>query len=545
MNRTSLLPLLFVVSACAADVAIELSETRTLDQEVVYGEDSRLDYYQSEDEALRALTRESIAAMVNEDAIVYEDDGRVLMRSNTLGQSWGLCEDELFYDHPTAASCSGTLIDDDLLLTAGHCVQSGCSSNRWVFNYYFESEGELAERTVNDVYACDEVVVLSVPGRGGGADYGIVRLDRPASNGHVPARFNLEQWPVSNGDPVHMIGFGSGIPAKLDSGGVVLGDNRGDEQNAFRGSVDAFGGNSGSGVFDADLNVVGILVAGEQDYVRDGRCTRVATLPDSGGEMGGEVITYAILAIAELCESGYPSERLCGIAPECGDGVCSLGEDFASCPDDCEENGGGVDPDDWVCDPALYDAGDGCDCNCGTFDPDCDDPNQRLYNCRPGQVCSDEGVCVDDLPAEPVDPDGVPAAWECDEEFYGAGDGCDCDCGAYDIDCDDPQQRVYNCGPGEVCGEYGECIDPNDPTEPVDPNPVDPIDPDPANPTGDGSPAFGDLIPYSGAGPDGCASSSQRRPGSPMVLALLGLVALRRRSSPAPRGFLPLPFSRR
>ena len=523
MKRTQLLSLLVLTSACASEIDAESGETRTANQEVVYGDDSRLDYYQSDNEDLRTLTQQSIAAMVNEDTIVYEGDGTILLRSNTLGNSWGLCSGELFYDHPTAASCSGTLIDDDLLLTAGHCVQGGCSSNRWVFNYYYESEGNLAQRLEEDVYACDEVVALSVPGRGGGADYGIVRLDRPVSNGHVPAAFNMEQWPVSDGDALHMIGFGSGIPAKIDSGGVVLSDGRGGSQNAFRGSVDAFGGNSGSGVFDEDLNVVGILVAGEQDYVRDGSCTRVATLPESGGGMGGEQITYAILAVADLCASGYPSERLCGIAGECGDGVCSLGEDFQTCPEDCEENGGGVEPGDWVCDPAFYDAGDGCDCNCGTFDPDCDDPSQRLFNCRPGQMCSDEGVCVDDRPGEPEsEPEGVPASWECDEEFYDAGDGCDCDCGAYDLDCDDPTQQIFNCGPGEICGDQGLCVDPNDPTDPNDPDPVDPVD--------DGFGSFGDIVPYDSASPSGCSTSPRSLPGVAFGFSLLGLALLRRRS---------------
>ncbi|MFT6395656.1 MAG: V8-like Glu-specific endopeptidase [Bradymonadia bacterium] len=510
----------------------DTTTTQTVGQEVVYGDDSRLDYYESSDEALQRLTRESIAAMVSADAIVYQGDGTVLMRSNTLGQSRGLCDDEAFYDHPTAASCSGTLIDDDLILTAGHCVQSGCSSNRWVFNYYYETEGNLAQRLEEDVYECDEVVALSVPGRQGGADYGIVRLDRPVTNNHVPAAFSLEQWPVADGDSLHMIGFGSGIPAKLDSGGVVLGENRGADQNDFRGSVDAFGGNSGSGVFDADLNVVGILVAGEQDYEYSSGCARVALLPESGGGMGGEQITYAILAVADLCSDGYPSERLCGIESECGDGICSLGEDFQTCPADCEENGGGgeTNPDGWVCDPNFFDAGDGCDCTCGTYDPDCDDPNQRLFNCRGGQFCNDAGVCEDERAGEPEpepEPGSVPSEWDCDDAFYGAGDGCDCDCGAFDLDCDDPDQQIFNCGPGEFCDDRGMCFDPQDPTtpvDPIDPTPVDSIEPGTAE--GD---FFGDIIELGDGSGDGCASAAGRVNPFGFGLFALGLIGIRRR----------------
>ena len=31
----------------------------------------------------------------------------------------------------------------------------------------------------------------------------------------------------------------------------------------------------------------------------------------------------------------------------------------------------------WQCNPAYYDANDGCDCGCGIPDPDCDKPRQR------------------------------------------------------------------------------------------------------------------------------------------------------------------------
>lgn len=34
----------------------------------------------------------------------------------------------------------------------------------------------------------------------------------------------------------------------------------------------------------------------------------------------------------------------------------------------CAEGGGGGD---WTCSPSYYGAGDGCDCGCGTTDPDC------------------------------------------------------------------------------------------------------------------------------------------------------------------------------
>jgi len=42
----------------------------------------------------------------------------------------------------------------------------------------------------------------------------------------------------------------------------------------------------------------------------------------------------------------------------------------------------------------------------------------------------------------------VPSAWTCSELFYGSKDGCDCNCGAWDPDCDTTTgvaQKVFNC----------------------------------------------------------------------------------------------------
>ncbi|MGC9985639.1 MAG: hypothetical protein ABSF35_18670 [Polyangia bacterium] len=56
-------------------------------------------------------------------------------------------------------------------------------------------------------------------------------------------------------------------------------------------------------------------------------------------------------------------------------------------------------PAGWICDPTYYNAGDGCDCLCGAFDPDCAGSNQRLYGCNEGQYCGQSGTC-ESLPSQ-------------------------------------------------------------------------------------------------------------------------------------------------
>jgi hypothetical protein len=50
-------------------------------------------------------------------------------------------------------------------------------------------------------------------------------------------------------------------------------------------------------------------------------------------------------------------------------------------------------PAAWTCADAAYDAGDGCDCNCGALDPDCSIDNQPAKGCPDGSACTPHGLC--------------------------------------------------------------------------------------------------------------------------------------------------------
>lgn len=85
-------------------------------------------------------------------------------------------------------------------------------------------------------------------------------------------------------------------------------------------------------------------------------------------------------------------------------------------------------PEAWTCDPAFYNAMDGCDVGCGAFDPDCSDPAEPVhYN-------FDRHI------------DFVPAniTWNCPSIFYNASDGCDMGCGSWDPDCDSSSNNNNN-----------------------------------------------------------------------------------------------------
>ena len=53
-----------------------------------------------------------------------------------------MCPDERFAAQPANADCSATLIAPDIMLTAGHCINS-CGDSRFVFDYYVTAGGTL------------------------------------------------------------------------------------------------------------------------------------------------------------------------------------------------------------------------------------------------------------------------------------------------------------------------------------------------------------------------------------------------------------------
>lgn len=432
------------LAACAREASAPPTAPEQTQAPVVYGDDDRTEWYAVSDADKRELTRSAIAAMVPAEDVYANGDGTFgVVSYETLGASNALCANQRFYDEPTASICSGTLIDDRLLMTAGHCVTTlaDCASYAWVFDYRYEADGHLAHLTDDSIYHCVDLVTVGFDDVGDDYDFAIVELDRPVVD-RTPALVR-RPGPVAQHDILTIIGFPNGIPMKLAGGGSVV-DARGSDDNYFIGAVDAFYGNSGSGVFDSEMKVTGILVTGADDYVDAGSCNVVQVLDPADGE---EAMTYAYRAVKSLCDKGYPSAALCEVAGEasCGDGWCTGDETPEGCPGDCD--GLFAVPAEWTCNAGWYHADDGCDCDCGAVDPDCAEANAEVFNCAPESGCTAEGKCQ--IP--------IPESWICLRDYYAAGDDCDCDCGAYDPDCDDPQQRVVNCARGSACNDDGTC----------------------------------------------------------------------------------------
>jgi hypothetical protein len=227
----------------------------------------------------------------------------------TWSQVNQLCEGEPFGDQPAAAFCSGVLVDWNLVLTSGHCVDLvPIGSLRVTFDYFYRDPGDLA-LTEADVYAVERVIVSrrdgASPNDGERLDFAWLELAEPALPPRRPAPTYTRWRGAEPNDAVISIGAGGGVPIKWDEGGHVQ-DVRAGFDDYFVADTDTSQGSSGGGIFDSGLALLGSLARGAADFeLTPANCyvTRTESEPSAAREQ----FTYAHRAVEALCATGSES----------------------------------------------------------------------------------------------------------------------------------------------------------------------------------------------------------------------------------------------
>lgn len=301
--------------------------------------DDRREPYETEFPWMRSLAEYGTVALVHESFVrtvttpatsyLTLDEG-----SQTLGESLGLCPGERYATQRRTSFCSGTLIDDDLVLTAGSCLNASrtCANTRFVFDHFNIAPGVHAP-VVGGIYGCREVV-LEQDGNPdlGEPNFAVIRLDSPVTGRFQPVPVRTARGLLDPGQHVKLVGHPYGIPVKIDAQGNVV--NNALRPNHFLASLDTFAGAYGGGVYESDsYTLAGILVGhalrpGDDpalvDYIPRG-------LPDGGtcnvatGCTTPACGTAAVLQVSAvldaLCAVPSRSPRLCGTAPPPNDRV--------------------------------------------------------------------------------------------------------------------------------------------------------------------------------------------------------------------------------
>lgn len=265
-----------MVQLCLVKPAYGLDSNR----DVIYGKDNRYETADYPDRLFREKAQ-AVAGMVRTRKLrpdfAEDPENFTTFFKRTAARSYNVCKDERYAEENVLPICTGFLVADDILVTAGHCVteELPCKDYSWVFGF---TKG--TTRFPNkDIYHCKEVLEHKLTDtKYHLKDYAVIRLDRKVE-GREPLDFRRKGKPLW-GTKLLIIGHPFGLPQKIADGarvktGNILGIFKPfrtymRKQDFFISNLDSFAGNSGSPVLNQKTGKVeGILIEGADDFTFD------------------------------------------------------------------------------------------------------------------------------------------------------------------------------------------------------------------------------------------------------------------------------------
>jgi V8-like Glu-specific endopeptidase len=260
----------------------------------LYTPESRKNLWEIDDDVVTQQAIASVALFRSSD-FDATPEGTQRLHAKTFKDVMLLCPDERFANELQGAFCSGLLVTNDTVLTAGHCVNElqkdshipTLADIRFVFGFSVDSSaspgrGEFSKQQFYRAKAPagnhTSITDSTLSGKASSAtreDWALIKLEAPVPPDVADPITNAAHVKIANGTDVYALGFPSGIPLKYATAAQVSANA---SKFYFMTNLNTFDGNSGSGVFSGYTNdLVGILTSGEpQDFYWDSEaaCSR-------------------------------------------------------------------------------------------------------------------------------------------------------------------------------------------------------------------------------------------------------------------------------
>ncbi|GAB4417163.1 MAG: hypothetical protein OHK0056_25960 [Bacteriovoracaceae bacterium] len=272
-------------------------------QSAIYGEDERQLAYET---PIYQEYSRSVLSQIRDGSLILEQEDYFLKTKSLNEHVGNLCEDTPFKDVPTFSRCSAFLISDDLMVTAGHCINNHdeCLKAVWVFSDEIDPRDPKPRILKQDIVKCDKIV-SRIKNPISKNDYALIKLTSKVS--HRPHLKFRTSGRIENEDRLLVLGHPTGLPLTISDNNKIL-ENSSDF--LFKINSDTFGGNSGSPVINLRTGLVeGILTDGDLDYILDSERKCKTTFKCRDNQCRGENVVR-ITNIPELVPNMTPVEPI-------------------------------------------------------------------------------------------------------------------------------------------------------------------------------------------------------------------------------------------
>lgn len=260
-------------------LASSVNGETTPQPKAIYGKDNRSFVTNKKSQIEIAKISKSIALIVSKEN-VEENFFSSLIKADLINDRNGLnvCIDQKFSGHHSINSCTGFLVSENILATAGHCFLSNydCETKKIIFHVLDKNEVNAGYKVAHqNVFNCKSIIKTQLDSSGD-QDFAIIELDRKVK-GATPLKLSNKK--IDHNANVFMIGHPLGLPQVISTSAKVI-DTTSD--TLFKATLDSFAGNSGSPVFNAStFEVEGVLVAGQEDFeTTDNGCLSYKTFDE-------------------------------------------------------------------------------------------------------------------------------------------------------------------------------------------------------------------------------------------------------------------------